>query len=244
MMVTAFSSSRSLSISAVSRISSRTPRSGSRGHAAGRRAPPPFTGPGGRPPDFDLRSQPALRGATPARDVAALQELVQRPDSTAARPFSKPLGNTTSSRVSGTEAPPLLGIHHSIGDGIALVRVLLSMARERMDTSETHHAPHGWERLGRAPAGREAISRTIEVTEALNAEGPSAGPPRAAPRARVAGRERIDARPSCSSWSGPPTPFKGPARARSVWLVPADSRRTEGRGKALGRRSTTSCRWR
>ena len=201
----------------------------------------PFTGPRWETdPNFDLRSHLHCVALRPPGDVAALQELVSDLMSTPLD-FSKPLWQYHVIEGFGDGSALLCRIHHSIGDGIALVRVLLSMADGNGGghDAETHHAPHGWERLGPLlrPAAK-VISRTIEVTEALMHEGAEtlAHPERLLELASQ-GASGMDALAKLLLMEpDPPTPFKGPlgAAKRVAWSRPIPLEDVKAAGKALG----------
>jgi WS/DGAT/MGAT family acyltransferase len=201
----------------------------------------PFAGPRWETdPHFDLRSHFHRVSLRPPGDEAALRELVSDLMSTPLD-YSKPLWQYHLIEGVGSGCAILCRIHHSIGDGIALVRVLLSMmdgGAAGHDAAEPHE-PHGWERLGPLlrPAAK-AISRTLEVTETLMHEGTEtlAHPERLLEMASR-GASGMDALARLLLMEpDPATPFKGPLGSfkRAAWSRPVPLEEVKAVGKALG----------
>jgi diacylglycerol O-acyltransferase / wax synthase len=200
----------------------------------------PFAGPRWETdPHFDLRSHFHRVSLRPPGDAAALRELVSDLMSTPLD-YSKPLWQYHLIEGLGSGCAILCRIHHSIGDGIALVRVVLSM----MDGGAGHdpagpHEPHGWERLGPLlrPAAK-AISRTLEVTEALMHEGTEAlAHPERLLEMASRGASGVDALARLLLMEADPaTPFKGPLGTfkRAAWSRPLPLDEVKAVGKALG----------
>jgi len=201
----------------------------------------PFAGPRWETdPHFDLRSHFHRVSLHPPGDEAALRDLVSDLMSTPLD-YSKPLWQYHLIEGFGSGCAILCRIHHSIGDGIALVRVLLSM----MDGGDAEHdaggphEPHGWERLGPwlRPAAK-AISRTLEVTGTLMHEGTEtlAHPERLLELASR-GASGVDALARLILMEpDPATPFKGPLGPfkRVAWSRPIPLDEVKAAGRALG----------
>jgi diacylglycerol O-acyltransferase len=189
---------------------------------------------------FDLRSHFHRVSLRPPGDEAALRELASDLMSTPLD-YSKPLWQYHLIEGYGSGCAILCRIHHSIGDGIALVRVLLSMmdgADAGHDAVEPHE-PHGWERLGPLfrPAAK-AISRTLAMTESLMHEGTEtlAHPERLLEMASR-GASGVDALARLLLMEpDPATPFKGPLGTfkRVAWSRPLPLDEVKGVGRALG----------
>ena len=201
----------------------------------------PFTGPRWETdPHFDIRSHLHRVALRPPGDTLALRELVSDLMSTPLD-FSKPLWQYHLIEGFGSGCALLCRLHHSIGDGIALIRVLLSMADGNGAASEAPDPPepHGWERLGPLlrPAAR-VISRTIKVGEALMHEGAEtlAHPERLLELA-TRGASGMDALAKLLLMEDdPPTPFKGRlgVAKRAAWSEPIPLDEVKAAGKALG----------
>ena len=188
---------------------------------------------------FDLRSHFHRVSLRPPGDDAALRELVSDLMSTPLD-YSKPLWQYHLIEGVGDGSALLCRIHHSIGDGIALVRVLVSMAdgaEEAHDAGEPHE-PHGWERLGPLlrPAAR-AISRTLEVTGTLMHEGTEAlAHPERLLELASRGASGVDALARLLLMEpDPATPFEGLGNfKRAAWSRPIPLEDVKAAGKALG----------
>jgi diacylglycerol O-acyltransferase len=201
----------------------------------------PFSGPRWEAdPHFDLRSHLHRVSLRPPGDEGALREFVSDLMSTPLDP-SKPLWQYHLIEGYGGGCAILCRIHHSIGDGIALVRVLLSMA-DGFDAGHDageEHPRHGWERLGPLlrPAAK-AISRTLEVTEALVHEGTEAlAHPERLLEIASRGASGVDTLARLLLMeSDPQTPFKGPlgVAKRAAWSRPIPLEEVKAAGKALG----------
>ena len=190
---------------------------------------------------FDLKSHLHRVALHPPGDESALRELVSDLMSTPLD-FSKPLWQFHLVEGFGKGSALVGRLHHSIGDGIALVRVLLSMA----DGGATFHEPavapdepHGWERLVPflEPAAK-AISRTIRATESLVREGvETLAHPGHLLELAERGASGADALVKLLLMTpDPPTPFKGPlgVAKRAAWSPPIPLGEIKGVGKSLG----------
>ncbi|HSB35479.1 MAG TPA: wax ester/triacylglycerol synthase family O-acyltransferase, partial [Thermoanaerobaculia bacterium] len=201
----------------------------------------PFAGPRWETdPHFDLRSHLHRVALRPPGDAASLRELVSDLMSTPLD-FSKPLWQYHLIEGFGGGCALLCRLHHSIGDGIALIRVLLSMADGTGDAGEAADPPepHGWERLGPLlrPAAR-MISRTIEVGETLMHEGAEtlAHPERLLELASR-GATGVDTLANLLLMEpDPESPFKGSlgVAERAAWSAPIPLEEVKAAGRALG----------
>jgi diacylglycerol O-acyltransferase len=193
-------------------------------------------------PTFDLRSHLHRAALYPPGDAAALRELVSDLMSTPLD-FSKPLWQFHLVEGFGAGSALVGRLHHSIGDGIALVRVLLSMAdgdeKERETAAPSANELHGWERLVPffGPAAK-VVSRTLEVTESFVREGVET-------LAHPEHLLELAARGASGAESlaklllmppDPPTPFKGPlgVAKRVAWSDPMPLDEVKGVGRVLG----------
>ncbi len=193
-------------------------------------------------PTFDLRAHLHRVALGRHGGAGALAELVSDLMSTPLD-FSKPLWQFHLVEGVGTGSALVGRLHHSIGDGIALVRILLSMADGGDESPRPVPGPapepHGWERIVPflGPATK-AVSRAIEATESLVREGVES---LAHPEhlldlaARGAGGAEALAKLLLMP-PDPPTPFKGPlgVAKRAAWADPISLGDVKAVGKALG----------
>jgi diacylglycerol O-acyltransferase len=193
-------------------------------------------------PTFDLRAHLHRVALGPRGGVDALRDLVSDLMSTPLD-FSKPLWQFHLVEGPGSGGALVGRLHHSIGDGIALVRVLLSMADGNEDAPGAapppHHEPHGWERIVPflGPAAK-AVSRALETTETLVREGAeSLAHPEHLLDLAARGASGADALAKLLLMPpDPPTPFKGPlgVAKRAAWSDPIPLDDVKAVGKALG----------
>lgn len=193
-------------------------------------------------PTFDLRAHLHRVALGPRGDADALRELVSDLMSTPLD-FSKPLWHFHLVEGLGSGSALVGRLHHAIGDGIALVRVLLSMADGSEEASgpvsPRAHEPHGWERIVPflGPAAK-AVSRALEATESLIREGVEAlAHPEHLLELAARGTSGADALAKLLLMSpDPPTPFKGPLGVlkRVAWSEPVPLSDVKAAGKALG----------
>jgi diacylglycerol O-acyltransferase len=193
-------------------------------------------------PTFDLRAHLHRIALHPPGDAAALRELVSDLMSTPLD-FSKPLWQFHLVEGFGAGSALVGRLHHSIGDGIALVRVLLSMADggegPREPVSESAEEAHGWERLVPllGPAAK-VVSRTLKATESLLHEGAETlAHPEHLLDLAARGASGADALAKLLLMPpDPPTPFKGPlgVAKRAAWSDPVPLDDVKAAGKALG----------
>ena len=204
-------------------------------------SPIPFTPPRWETdPTFDIRAHFHHVALHPPGDEAALRELVSDLMSTPLD-FSKPLWQFHL--VEGyRKGCALVGrFHHALGDGVALIKLILSMAdggepeREEAPDGE----PHGWEGLPAflGPAAK-AVSRTLEATEGLVREGvESLVHPEHLLEIAARGASGADALAKILLMSPDPvTPFKGPLGVEKVaaWSKPIPLDEVKTAGRALG----------
>ncbi len=193
-------------------------------------------------PTFDLRSHLHRVALHPPGDLAALRELASDLMSTPLD-YSKPLWQFHLVEGLGAGSALIGRLHHSIGDGIALVRVLLSMAdggeNGRESAAPSTQEPHGWERIVPflGPAAK-AVSRTLEVTESLVREGVEAlAHPEHLLDLAARGASGADALAKLLLMPpDPPTPFKGPlgVAKRAAWSDPIPLDEVKAVGKVIG----------
>ena len=193
-------------------------------------------------PTFDLRAH-LHRVALGRRGGAdGLRELVSDLMSTPLD-FSKPLWQFHLVEGLGGGSALIGRLHHSIGDGIALIRVLLSLADGAEEAAAPEpppeHVPHGWERIVPflGPAAK-AVTRTLEATESLVREGvETLTHPEHILDLAARGASGADALAKLLLMPpDPPTPFKGPlgVAKRAAWSDPIPLTDVKAAGKALG----------
>jgi diacylglycerol O-acyltransferase len=193
-------------------------------------------------PRFDIRAHVHRVALHPPGDVKALRELVSDLMSTPLD-FTKPLWQFHL--VEGLEKGSVLvgRLHHSIGDGIALMRVLLSMADGEETAAGTQEGsdeePHGWERLsGLWKPAAEAVSRTLEATESFVREGVEAlAHPDHLLEIAARAASGADALAKLLLMEpDPATPFKGQlgVAKRAAWSEPVPLEDVKVIGKVLG----------
>ncbi len=193
-------------------------------------------------PTFDLRSHLHHVALAPPGDAGALRDLVSDLMSTPLD-FTKPLWQFHLVDGFGPGSVLVGRLHHSIGDGIALVKVLLSMADGTEDSPGTP-APAGEpeaaeERTGGlfGPAA-DVLSRTRKATEELVREGMEAlvHPERLLDLA-ARGASGADALAKLLLMDpDPETPLKGAlgVAKRGAWSEPVPLEQVKAVGKALG----------
>ena len=192
-------------------------------------------------PTFDIRAHLHRVALRSPGDDAALRELVSDLMSTPLD-FTKPLWQFHLVEGYGKGCVLVCRFHHALGDGVALVRLVLSMADggvEAREAAGTPHEPHGWERLVPflGPAAK-AVSRTLEVTEGLVREGAeSLVHPEHLLEIAARGASGADALAKLLLMPPDPvTPFKGPLGVEKVaaWSDPIPLDEVKATGKALG----------
>jgi WS/DGAT/MGAT family acyltransferase len=191
-------------------------------------------------PTFDIRAHLHRVALRPPGDNLALRELVSDLMSTPLD-FSKPLWQFHLVEGYGRGCALVCRFHHALGDGVALVRLVLSMADGAGSEPETASfgEAHGWEGLDAllVPAAK-AISRTLEVTKGLVREGvESLVHPEHLLEIAARGASGADALAKLLLMPPDPiTPFKGPLGVEKVaaWSDPIPLDDVKATGKALG----------
>ncbi len=191
-------------------------------------------------PTFDIRAHLHRIALHPPGDKAALRELVSDLMSTPLD-FSKPVWQFHLVEGYGKGSALVCRFHHALGDGVALVRLVLSMAdgAEPEGEAPSFGEPHGWERLGAflGPAAK-AVSRTLAVTGELVREGvESLVHPEHLLEIAARGASGADALAKLLLMTPDPiTPFKGPLGVEKVaaWSDPIPLDEVKAVGKALG----------
>ncbi len=191
---------------------------------------------------FDLRSHLHHVALAPPGDAGALRDLVSDLMSTPLD-FTKPLWQFHLVDGFGTGSVLVGRLHHSIGDGIALVKVLLSMA-DGAESFPGTPVPAGEpeaeeERTGGllGPAA-DVLSRTRNATEELVREGMDAlTHPEHLLDLAARGASGADALAKLLLMDpDPETPFKGSlgVAKRAAWSEPVPLEQVKAVGKALG----------
>ena len=191
-------------------------------------------------PTFDLRAHLHRVALHPPGDQAALRELVSDLMSTPLD-FSKPLWQFHLVEGFGKGSALVGRLHHALGDGVALVRLILSIADGAGPEGEaaSFGEPHGWERLGAflGPAAT-AVSRTLKVTQGFVREGvESLVHPEHLLEIAARGASGADALAKLVLMPPDPiTPFKGPlgVEKMAAWSDPIPLDEVKAVGKALG----------
>jgi WS/DGAT/MGAT family acyltransferase len=192
-------------------------------------------------PDFDLRYHLQRAALPPPGDQAALQEAASLLASTQLD-FSRPLWQMHLLDGYGEGCALVCRLHHSIGDGIALVHVLLSLTDSDPDSPWPVEQPKAPRQRRRGPLrrltrpARSAIRATRQVSGALLREGMEvlAEPRHAMDLAQLATRGATALGRLVLLWPDPKTVFKGklvvPKRAAWSEPIPLTSVKTIGRG--------------
>jgi diacylglycerol O-acyltransferase len=194
-------------------------------------------------PDFDLNDHLQRAVLPPPGDQSALQDLASLLSSTQLD-FSKPLWQMHLVEKYGDGCALICCLHHSIGDGLALVHVLLSLTDSTPDipwpeTSLEEIEHHGRDRR-RKPfrRTRSALRITRRVAGTLVQEGwdTLAHPARVRGLARK-GADGVTALARLLLlWPDPQTIFKGPLGIpkRAAWSAPIPLAEVKTVGRGLG----------
>jgi WS/DGAT/MGAT family acyltransferase len=182
-----------------------------------------------RDPTFDLRSHLHRVALRPPGDTEALRELVSDLMSTPLD-FSKPLWQFHLVEGYGRGSTIVGRFHHALGDGVALVKLVLSMMDGAGEAPEPEHEePHGWEKL---------VSRTVAVTGRVVREGVEALiHPEHLLDLAARGASATEALAKLVLMPpDPPTRFKGAlgVAKRAAWSEPLPLGEVKEAGKALG----------
>ncbi|MFI5180551.1 MAG: wax ester/triacylglycerol synthase family O-acyltransferase [Thermoanaerobaculia bacterium] len=180
-------------------------------------------------PTFDLRAHLHHVALRPPGDREALRDLVSDLMSMPLD-FSKPLWQFHVVEGYGRGSALVCRFHHALGDGVALVRLVLSiMDGGGEPPAPGHEEPHGWERI---------VSRTVAVTGSLVREGvETLIHPEHLLDLAARGASAADALAKLLLMPpDPPSPFKGPlgVAKRAAWSDPLPLGEVKETGKALG----------
>jgi diacylglycerol O-acyltransferase len=179
--------------------------------------------------DFDLNYHVQRASLPPPGDRAVLQELASLLASTPLD-LAKPLWQLHLIENYGRGSALICRLHHCIGDGLALVHVLLSLTDDEPDAAWPHAEPQAPRRRGQSPL--QALGRPIHaayktnrrVADALMQEWRAvrAEPTRILNVPRLGLRAAAAARRLVFLWPDPKTVFKGPLGVpkRTAWSRP------------------------
>jgi WS/DGAT/MGAT family acyltransferase len=192
-------------------------------------------------PNFDLDYHLQRATLPPPGGQAALQDVASLLASTQLD-FSRPLWQFHLVEEFGDGCAIICRLHHSIGDGIALVHVLLSLTNSEPDVPWPVIEPQAPRRKGRGPLAplfrpaRQALKTSRQVTGSLVREGMTVfnNPSRIADLAKVGVRGSVALGRLLLLWPDPKTIFKGPLGVpkRAAWsaAIPLEDVKAIGRG--------------
>jgi WS/DGAT/MGAT family acyltransferase len=194
-------------------------------------------------PDFDL-SYHLPRAKLPAPgDQATLQELTSLLASTQLD-HNKPLWQVHLIEEYGDGCALICRLHHCIGDGLALVHVLLSLTDAEPDAPWPVFLPTGKHRSRRRRLDtilqppRAMLKSTCRLTGALTEQCQEirADPSRAADLVRTGGRASYALGRLAAYWPDPKTIFKGSLSVgkQTAWSAPIPIGDIKAVGKDLG----------
>jgi diacylglycerol O-acyltransferase len=204
--------------------------------------------PGGRlywedDPDFDLDYHLQRARLAPPGDQRTLQELASLLASRQLD-FSRPLWQFHLVEEYGDGCALICRLHHCIGDGLALVHVLLSLTETEPDTAWPMVEPEAPRRRRRRRMGRlcrpaaSALRTTGHVTRSLIREGwgTAAHPSRLVNGARIGFRGTKSLARLLLLLPDARTAFKGPLGVpkRVAWSAPIPLQDVKAVGKGLG----------
>jgi diacylglycerol O-acyltransferase len=204
--------------------------------------------PGGRPyweddPDFDLSYHLQRASLPPPGDQGVLQELASFLASMQLD-FSRPLWQFHLVEEYGDGCALICRLHHCIGDGLALVHVLLSLTETEPDTAWPIGEPEAPRRRRRRPVGRlcrpatSVLRTTGQVTRSLIREGCGtvANPSRLLDAARIGARGTKSLARLLLLLPDARTAYKGPLDVpkRVAWSAPIPLQDVKAAGKELG----------
>lgn len=194
-------------------------------------------------PDFDLNYHLQRASLPPPGDQAALQELASLLASTPLD-LARPLWQLHLIENYDGGSALICRLHHSIGDGLALVHVLLSLTDDEPDVAWPHAEPQAPRRRDRSPL--QALTRPIRVAckanrrvaDALMQEcrAVCAEPKRALNAPRLGLRAAAAAGRLVFLWPDPKTVFKGPLGVpkRTAWSRTILLQDVKAIGRGLG----------
>jgi WS/DGAT/MGAT family acyltransferase len=194
-------------------------------------------------PEFDINYHLQRATLPPPGDQAALQDLASLLASTQLD-LSRPLWQFhLVDNVAGGSAL-ICRLHHCIGDGLALVHVLLSLTSTEPDEAWPAYVPGGKSRSRRSPLAkltrplRSAVKVSGQAGQAvLNQIGAvRADPAHATELVRLGTGSATALAKLVFRWPDPKTAFKGPlgVAKRAAWSAPIPLRDVKEVGKALG----------
>ena len=194
-------------------------------------------------PDLDLDYHLQRITLPPPGDQATLQELASLLASRQLD-FSRPLWQLHLVEPYGDGCALICRLHHCIGDGLALVHVLLSLTTTEPDEAWPIHQVQAPRRRRRSvlhrlyrPA-RTALRTTVHIKRTLLQEawGTLREPSRLGDWARTGIRGTRATARLLLLWPDPKTAFKGPLDVpkRVAWSQPLDLQQVKATGHALG----------
>jgi diacylglycerol O-acyltransferase len=194
-------------------------------------------------PDFDLSYHFQRASLPPPGDKAALQNLASLLASTQLD-LARPLWQLHLVEQYGDGCAVICRLHHCIGDGLALVHVLLSLTDEGPEVTWPAIQPRAPRRGKRSPLNialrpaRAALKTTGKAANALAEECRKvrAEPARALDLPRLGLRATMAAGRLVFLWPDPQTAFKGPlgVSKRAAWTAPIPLQEIKTIGKGLG----------
>lgn len=194
-------------------------------------------------PDFDLRYHLQRATLPPPGDQAALQDLASVLASTQLD-FTRPLWQFHLVEEYGEGCALICRLHHSIGDGLALVHVLLSLADTEPDAPWPVIEAGERRQRRRRPLrklvrpARAALKTTWRATGALvqQCQEMRADPSHAADLAQTGARGTAALARLLLLWPDPKTIFKGPLDVpkRAAWSAALPLQDVKTIGKGLG----------
>lgn len=193
--------------------------------------------------DFDLDYHLQRASLPPPYDQAALQELASHLASTQLD-LSKPLWQVHLVEKYGEGCALICRLHHCIGDGLALVYVLLSLTDTGPDDPFRPRQPHLAQRPQQDPARNifkpvdTALRTALRGTDALVHQYQEIrdDPSHAKDLVRTSARATFDLAKLLLLWPDPGTVYKGPLNEpkRTAWSWALSLQEVKAVGKALG----------
>jgi diacylglycerol O-acyltransferase len=194
-------------------------------------------------PEFDMDYHLQRLVLPPPGDQAALQEVVSLLASTQLDP-SKPLWRLHLIEDFGDGCAIICRLHHSIGDGVALVHVLLSLTDTEADAPWPVVAPELPQRRRRSGSGawlrpaHSLLTNTGRATRAMLHQGQEAvtHPSRVIDLAQLGADGALALGKLIFRWPDPKTIFKGKLGIpkRAAWSAPIPLQDVKSVGKELG----------
>jgi WS/DGAT/MGAT family acyltransferase len=194
-------------------------------------------------PDLDLNYHLPRASLPPPRDQTTLQELVSLLASTQLD-HTKPLWQVHLIEAYGDGCALICRLHHCIGDGLALIHVLLSLTDTEPDapvpvfhpTRRRQPRPLPLDRILQPP--RAALKSACRLTGSMREQCQEirANPSRAADLVRTGGRASYALGRLAAYWPDPKTIFKGSLGIgkQTAWSAPIPLGEIKAVGKSLG----------